>query len=291
MRRSNSILVGIAIVLLNTAITAQEANQAPPESSPPANKNQTSAEGIPFGSQDALLSVITKLSPASMRTLGGLLEKDWRDPPEWGHEAIAILKGDGMRAGTGWWKAPEKRYDFRWLREKFDRDGDGTVTLSELPESIPDREQWFRRLDRDFDDQLLLLDFDWYNRSLSTPRAMMSDFLYLRLDSDSNGRITADELTEFFQQADKEKAGFLTHEDLFSALDTTAMSGGRNRPLADDEIMRMFLRGELGTFESGPELDSLAPDFTLPMHDATRNVTLSEHRDKRPVVLIFGSFT
>ncbi|MFM2095576.1 MAG: hypothetical protein RIS70_2700, partial [Planctomycetota bacterium] len=65
---------------------------------------------IPYGSQDALLSVITKLSPQSMRKLGSLLEEDWKAPPEWGQEAIAILKGDGMRPGVGWWKAPEKRY-------------------------------------------------------------------------------------------------------------------------------------------------------------------------------------
>lgn len=276
-------------VLVQTKATADDGES--PEPKPDANEKPDESPAIPFGSQDALLSVITKLSPQSMRKLGSLLEEDWKAPPEWGQEAIAILKGDGMRPGVGWWKAPEKRYDFKWLREKFDRDGDGTVTLAELPESVPDREQLFTRLDRDLDGKLLLLDFDWYNRSLSTPRAMMSDFLAMRLDADSNGQISVEEITEFFQNADKEKTGFLTHEDLFSALDTSAMGGGRSKPLEDAEIMRMFLRGEIGTLESGPELESMAPDFTLPTYDAARNVTLSEHRGKRPVVLIFGSFT
>ena len=269
--------------------TADVADSSEPQSD--AKDKPGDPPATPFGSQDALLSVITKLSPQSMRKLGTLLEEDWKAPPEWGQEAIAILKGDGMRPGVGWWKAPEKRYDFKWLREQFDRDGDGTVTLVELPESLPHREQLFTRLDRDLDGKLLLLDFDWYNRSLSTPRAMMSDFLAMRLDADSNGQISVEEMTEFFQNADKEKTGFLTHEDLFSALDTSAMGGGRSKPLEDAEIMRMFLRGEIGTLESGPELESMAPDFTLPTYDAARNVTLSEHRGKRPVVLIFGSFT
>ena len=35
----------------------------------------------------------------------------------------------------------------------------------------------------------------------------------------------------------------------------------------------------------------LAPDFTLPTADKTATVQLSAFRDKRPVVLVFGSYT
>jgi hypothetical protein len=35
----------------------------------------------------------------------------------------------------------------------------------------------------------------------------------------------------------------------------------------------------------------LAPDFDLPLHDGSGRVRLSEFRDRRPVVLIFGSYT
>ncbi|HZM00511.1 MAG TPA: hypothetical protein VFD43_09695 [Planctomycetota bacterium] len=35
----------------------------------------------------------------------------------------------------------------------------------------------------------------------------------------------------------------------------------------------------------------LAPDFDLPAADGSRRVRLSEFRDRRPVVLIFGSYT
>jgi hypothetical protein len=35
----------------------------------------------------------------------------------------------------------------------------------------------------------------------------------------------------------------------------------------------------------------LAPDFTLQTHDRSGEVTLSSHRGRRPVVLVFGSYT
>ena len=53
----------------------------------------------------------------------------------------------------------------------------------------------------------------------------------------------------------------------------------------------MFFNGELGLFEPGPQIGDDAPDFTLPTHDGQRIVALGELRDKKPVVLIFGSFT
>ena len=248
---------------------------------------------VPSDPQAAVMSLLTKLSPANMHAVGTMLENDWKNRPEWGDEAVAILKGDGMRPGTGWWKAPVKRFDFRWLRERFDRNGDDAVTLDELPETLADRERIFGRLDRDLDGQLLLLDFDWLNRSVGTgPRAMMSDYMFMRLDTDSNGRISPEELTAFFQAADRDKLGFLTHDDLFAAFDPGIMSRGGGGTGPDEaEIVRMFLNNELGTFESGPELEEEAPDFILPTHDGERNVRLSDHRGKRPVVLIFGSFT
>jgi hypothetical protein len=35
----------------------------------------------------------------------------------------------------------------------------------------------------------------------------------------------------------------------------------------------------------------IAPDFTLPTHDESGDVTLSSFRDHKPVVLVFGSYT
>lgn len=42
---------------------------------------------------------------------------------------------------------------------------------------------------------------------------------------------------------------------------------------------------------NAPKVGQTAPDFSLKTSDGTRTVTLSSLRGKRPVVLIFGSFT
>jgi peroxiredoxin len=46
-----------------------------------------------------------------------------------------------------------------------------------------------------------------------------------------------------------------------------------------------FARG--GNLKHGDE----APDFNLPTQDKSRQVRLSSFRGKRPVVLVFGSYT
>jgi hypothetical protein len=50
---------------------------------------------------------------------------------------------------------------------------------------------------------------------------------------------------------------------------------------------RMWLWARAGTLAEG----DAAPDFTLPTLDKTTQVTLSQHRGERPVVLVFGSYT
>jgi hypothetical protein len=50
---------------------------------------------------------------------------------------------------------------------------------------------------------------------------------------------------------------------------------------------RMWLWARNGTIAEG----DVAPDFTLPTVDHTRQVRLSSHRGQQPVVLVFGSYT
>ncbi len=40
-----------------------------------------------------------------------------------------------------------------------------------------------------------------------------------------------------------------------------------------------------------PKLGDEAPDFSLPTLDGKETVKLSQHRNEKPVVLVFGSFT
>src|SRR5262245_52617975 len=49
----------------------------------------------------------------------------------------------------------------------------------------------------------------------------------------------------------------------------------------------MWLWARRGNLKEGDD----APDFTLPAQDKSGDVTLSSHRGKRPVVLVFGSYT
>jgi hypothetical protein len=53
------------------------------------------------------------------------------------------------------------------------------------------------------------------------------------------------------------------------------------------EAIRIQIHGEKNT----PKLGDLAPDFELSDPSGTKSIRLSDYRDKKPVVLVFGSFT
>jgi hypothetical protein len=255
---------------------------------------------VPSSEQAAAAALLGRLSPEHMKSLGTMLDEDWKNRPEWGDMAVAIMKGDYMRPNVGWWKPGAKRYDWPWLRERYDANKDDKVIRDEFPNDLLQADKQFERLDRDRDGQLAAADFD-YSESLADKMASMSNQLFNRIDKDSNGQITLDEMATFFLVADKEELGFLTPEDLRFAIDAPTpinpvgkeamekrASAGPSTPA---DAMRLFLHSELGWFGSGPQLDDAAPDFTLPTHDRKAVVKLSDSFGKRPVVLVFGSFT
>ena len=51
------------------------------------------------------------------------------------------------------------------------------------------------------------------------------------------------------------------------------------------------MRAEIGSCTEGPGLGQEAPPFTLETHDKSKRISLADYREKKPVVLIFGSFT
>ena len=251
-------------------------------------------------------ALLGSLSAEHMKSLGEMLEQDWQERPEWGDMALAILKNDFMKPGSGWWKPSAQRFDWKWLSERLDANKDGQVEREEFPNELPKADQLFERLDRDGDGKLTAADFDHSESAAPGPMNMaamkdrMSKQLFSRLDKDSNGRVTMQELAEFFRHGDKEELEFLTPEDLRSAIDEPPLkkpaspvndnpaAAGPSTPAA---AMRMFLRGDMGWLTAGPQLGDVAPDFTLPNHDGTQQVKLSDSFGKRPVVLVFGSFT
>ncbi|MBI1901657.1 MAG: hypothetical protein HYS13_11185 [Planctomycetia bacterium] len=275
---------------------AAQPKPAPQESAQPASQ-PAPADNV----KDPAAALLSKLSPDNMRAVAEMLDRDWKDKPEWAEMAVAVLRGDEMRVGSGWWRPSTKRYDWKWLRANFDADADGTVSAEEFVAQCPSdltailpKDKLFERLDKDYSSQLAPDDFDWFSRQIiPDPRRMMGDYMFLMLDADGNGRVTPDELQEFFKQSDQGAQGFLTPEDLSQTIARAiSSSGGRGGGGPDSaDVVRMFFGGELGTFEAGPNVGDLAPDFTLPTHDGSRTFTLSESRGKRPVILIFGSFS
>ena len=56
-------------------------------------------------------------------------------------------------------------------------------------------------------------------------------------------------------------------------------------------LLKGLFEGEIGSFQEGPAVGRPAPDFTLRTFDDTKAISLSRFHGKKPVVLIFGSFT
>jgi peroxiredoxin len=56
-------------------------------------------------------------------------------------------------------------------------------------------------------------------------------------------------------------------------------------------LLKGLFDGEIGSLFEGPAVGQVAPDFTLRTSDGEKTVTLSQFRGKKPVVLVFGSFT
>ena len=221
-------------------------------------------------------------------TLGTVLDLKWKSRPEWGDMAVSILKGEAMDTRKGWWRPARQRYGWEWLRSRFDSNADGRIQRSELPEA----ERYFDRVDDNLDGVISAADFDGQRDGQSEGRARS---FFRTLDSDSNGRVSRGELSKFFDRADREQLGFLTPEDLEVALSepdpSRAKERGKNEDPSRWQMLSRLLSGQLGSLRGGPALGELAPDFTLKTRDGKTSITLSSSRRKKPVVLIFGSFT
>ena len=52
-----------------------------------------------------------------------------------------------------------------------------------------------------------------------------------------------------------------------------------------------LMKRQMGLNKLAPKAGDLAPDFTLSDISGTESITLSDFRGKKPVALVFGSFT
>jgi Ca2+-binding EF-hand superfamily protein len=201
----------------------------------------------------------------------------------------ALLSGDPPDAGFGWFHPGQSRYSWDWLAKRFDTDGDGAISQAEFRGPT----EFFDRLDRDHDGKLTAADFDWSEKSPLVRQAQIAERLFRRGDANSDGRLSAAEWQALFQQAAKGKDS-LTPEELRDLLFPPPPPQSKGPPPGMPTpaiLLRGLLLGEIGSPCEGPLLGKEAPDFNLETQDGVRRYSLSQFRGKKPVVLIFGSFT
>jgi hypothetical protein len=202
----------------------------------------------------------------------------------------AILSGNPPSSGDmGWFHPGQSAYSLKWLVERMDKDHDGAIDRKEFtgPSEL------FDRMDRNHDGQLTAADFDWSDASPLTRQMQMLNPFFRRADTDHNEKITSAEWQALFQEAAKGKDS-LSREELHALLfppppprpkkPTTGMPS----PVT---LVKGLFNGEIGSLHEGPSLGQLAPNFTLKTFDKGKTLSLSRFRGKKPVVLVFGSFT
>ncbi len=113
-----------------------------------------------------------------------------------------------------------------------------------------------------------------------------------RFDKNKDGVLEGDEipppLRRRIQQFDQNKDGKLDKAELKKAAERFGKRGG-NSSKRPGEVITGAARGE--RYSDQLKVGDDAPDFTLSDPTGKRKVTLSSFQEKKPVVLIFGSYT
>src|SRR5258708_1441968 len=221
----------------------------------------------------------------------------WRQAPAaWFREreavqmVTAILEGSQMGPGEGWFHPGQSRYGWDWLARRYDDDRDGKITEEEFKGPA----ELFERLDRNGDGALKAEDFDWSDGSPFLKQQGQAGQWFSQIDKSSNGRITPEEWDGFFEKLAGEK-GFISREDLRAALFPAAPRNAASPNAAQqgpsrEILIKGVLSGELGSLWEGPGINQRAPEFNLETQDGKRTIRLSEVRNRKPVVLVFGGF-
>jgi Ca2+-binding EF-hand superfamily protein len=200
----------------------------------------------------------------------------------------AIVNGDEIGPGAGWFHPAQSRYNWKLLAERMDADHDGAIT----PEEFTGPRELFDRLDRDGDGRLTAADFDWSDKSPYWRQAGMAKQLLRRADADDDGKVSEEEWREMFRKAAKGKDK-LTADDLRLLLFPPPPKAPPGPP-PDMPSMPTLLLGlfqsEIGSPSAGPKVGAPAPDFTLRTPDG-KKISMQTYRAGRPMVLVFGSFT
>ncbi len=215
----------------------------------------------------------------------------WLRQVEAAQMLAAILSGTPpASADMGWFHPGQSQYGLKWLLKRMDKNHDGIIGKQEFTGPA----EWFDRLDRNHDGRLTAADFDWSDDAPINRQMRLVNPFFGRADADHDEKISAAEWQALFKQMANGKDS-LNREELHALLfppppppPAKKPGAGMPSPLT---LLKGLFDGEIGSFHEGPALGRLAPDFTLPRHDEDKTITLSQFRGKKPVVLIFGSFT
>jgi len=208
--------------------------------------------------------------------------------PEIVEQLMAIAQGrlSEMGPAAGWFHGGQGLYDWSWLADREDADGDGTIDRDEFFGPA----EWFDRLDRDHDGTIKADDFDWSDGSPFVRQSQQARQVFRRIDPESNGRISRAEWEAFFEKAAQGRDE-ITPDDLRAALNPPQPTGPPDDGPSLWTVLNGLWTGELGSIYEGPAVGGRAPDFELPGVDGGDRLRLSELYQGKPVVLIFGSFT
>ncbi len=268
------------LVLLAVAAAFSQADEPPRPAPKPSDKPRSAA---PPPSQ-------TLENPQAAAAAAALLEGAYEGqrPPESVRMLAAVLRGSSMGPGDGWFGPAETRYSWKWLADRCGVDpAKGAIPRSAFRGPEPS----FARLDRNKDGVISEDDLDWSDRNPYLQMSSMANRLFRQVNAGSNGRLTKDELLQFFDKAAQGK-DYLSADDFRDAL----LSGWFDRSKPSDGpspavLIRGLFAGELGSMSEGPKLNERAPNFTLKSVDGKDVVELAKLKPAKPVVLVFGSFT
>jgi hypothetical protein len=201
-----------------------------------------------------------------------------------------IVNDAPMGPNAGWFGPSQTRYTWDRLKAR-DKDGDGRITRAEFggPPKL------FDVLDRDGDGAITKDDLDWSDNSTYARQLGTAQQLLRRADADGNRKISKEEWDRLFEELARGKKD-LEAEDLrrwlYPPMTARPPMGGGGSGMPPKEVLLLgLLTGEIGSGSEGPQLDAIAPDFTLKSPDGKTTITLSDFKGKKPVALIFGSFT
>lgn len=270
-----------ALVALGNSANGQQPNAA---GAAPAAGTPAGAPTVP--AVDPKIADDKQAAAAAAAILEGAYQGT--KPPESVRMLVSILRGSQMGPNDGWFGPAQSRYSYGWLAQKCGAEpAAGPIPRAKFPGGDPH----FARLDRDKNGAISPEELDWSDRNPLIQVGTMATRIFRRLDGQADGRLTKEELQQFF---DRVAAGkdHVTADDFRDAMIAGMTSGFQpgDAP-APSTLVRGLFAGEIGSLQEGPAVGQAAPNFVLKSVDGQQSIELAKRVGTKPVVLVFGNFT